>query len=55
MKTIVCITARPIWEDALQSEKYTRSTITSNLEEVDFIHATTAYQTMEIMPLLQGL
>jgi uncharacterized protein (DUF952 family) len=50
MKTIICITTRAIWNDALKSGEYTHSTITSSLNEVGFIHATTPDQTMDVLP-----
>jgi uncharacterized protein (DUF952 family) len=50
MKTIICITTKAIWQDALKSGEYTRSTITSSLEEVGFIHATMPDQTMAVIP-----
>ena len=50
MKTIICITTRAIWDDALKSGEYIHSTITSSLDEVGFIHATTPDQTMDVIP-----
>ena len=50
MKTIICITTRPIWEAALKSGEYAHSTITSSLQDVGFIHATTPDQTMGVIP-----
>lgn len=50
MTTIICITTHSIWKNALKSGAYTHSTITSSLQEVGFIHATTPAQTMDIIP-----
>jgi uncharacterized protein (DUF952 family) len=50
MKTIICITTRAIWDAALKSGEYTHSTITSSLDEIGFIHATTPDQTMGVIP-----
>jgi uncharacterized protein (DUF952 family) len=50
MGSIICITTRAIWDDALKSGEYTHSTITSSLDEVGFIHATTPDQTMDVIP-----
>lgn len=47
--TIICITTKLIWQKALQSGEYTKSTINSSLEEVGFIHATKPNQTMDII------
>jgi uncharacterized protein (DUF952 family) len=54
MRTIICITTKPLWEDALQSGEYKHSTITSRLEEVGFIHATMPDQTMTVIPRFTG-
>lgn len=50
MKPIICITTKVIWERPLKTGEYKHSTITSNLEAVGFIHATTPEQTMEVIP-----
>jgi glutathione S-transferase len=49
MKTIVCITTKAVWENSKQENKYTQSTITSTLDEVGYIHATSPDQTMGIV------
>lgn len=48
MKTIVAITQKDTWEKALETGKYTQSTLDSTLEEVGFIHCSTPDQTLEI-------
>jgi uncharacterized protein (DUF952 family) len=54
MRTIICITTKSLWEEALQSGEYKNSTITSSLEEVGFIHATMPDQTMAVIPRFTG-
>lgn len=54
MRTVICITTRVIWDAALRSGEYAHSTITSSLDEVGFIHATTPDQTMDVIPRFIG-